>query len=205
MNESLKKSFQLKIDCFKSKREENNQKKMRQNSNCKMLRSIFVPAKQKPKEPEKVFKPIGNWHKILKINADKPLSKVTVDQVFKNVLPSYAPRVPRNTSQRCIDSLTSTDLEQLHCPGCKDRFLLPTSFFQHIYRRSCRISFDCVPCGQMVFFHNRCHLRLHVLSHLGTFISHVDIDNVLFIIFFFSSIFDQYGFDKYLKRLYLHF
>ena len=31
--------------------------------------------------------------------------------------------------------------------GCKDRFLLPTSFFQHIYRKSARILFHCSPCG----------------------------------------------------------
>ena len=41
------------------------------------------------------------------------------------------------------------------------------SFFQHIYRRSARILFHCGPCGgEAKTFHNRCHLRTHILSHL---------------------------------------
>ena len=53
------------------------------------------------KQP-RVFKPIQNWHKIMKISSEQPLSKWTVDQIFRNVTSAYAPRVPRNTSDRCI-------------------------------------------------------------------------------------------------------
>lgn len=116
---------------------------------------------------KKVFKPIQNWHKIMKLSSSQPLSQSTVDQVFCNVIAPYVPCVPRNTSQRLIDALTEKELEQLCCPGCKDRFLLPTSFFQHIYRKSARITFNCGPCGNSsLAFYNRCHLRIHVLSHL---------------------------------------
>ena len=106
-------------------------------------------VKEKPveKAKERVFKPIQNWHKILKISSEHPLNKSTVDGIFKNVTNPYVPTVPQNTSQRCIDALSSKDLEQLNCPGCKDRFLLPTTFFQHIYRKSASILFKCTPCG----------------------------------------------------------
>ena len=53
-------------------------------------------------QQQKVFKPIQNWHKIMKISSDQPLSKLTVDQVFRNVIPPYVPHVPPNTSERCI-------------------------------------------------------------------------------------------------------
>ena len=115
---------------------------------------------------QKVFKPISNWHKIMKISTERPLAKSLVDQIFKNVLEPYVPCVPKNTSQRLIDALTERELEQLHCPGCKDRFLLPNTFLQHLYRKSARISFVCGPCGDVsLSFHNRCHLRTHILSH----------------------------------------
>ena len=65
-----------------------------------------------------------------------------------------------------VAALTESELEQLSCPGCKDRFLLPTSFYQHIYRKSARIHFDCIPCGKWNTFFNKCHLRTHILSHL---------------------------------------
>jgi hypothetical protein len=118
-------------------------------------------------EPTKVFKPIQNWHKVIKLPSNQPLSKWTEDQIFRNATKSYVPCVPKNTSQRLIAALTDKELEQLSCPGCKDRFLLPTSFFQHIYRKSARIVFKCGPCGDMnLAFHNRCHFRTHVLSHL---------------------------------------
>ena len=115
---------------------------------------------------QKVFKPIGNWHKIMKISTERPLAKSLVDQIFKNVLEPYVPCVPKNTSQRLIDALTERELEQLMCPGCKDRFLMPNTFLQHMYRKSARISFVCGPCGDVsLSFHNRCHLRTHILSH----------------------------------------
>ena len=115
---------------------------------------------------QKVFKPIGNWHKIMKMSTERPLAKSLVDQIFKNVLEPYVPCVPKNTSQRLIDALTERELEQLMCPGCKDRFLMPNTFLQHMYRKSARISFVCGPCGDVsLSFHNRCHLRTHILSH----------------------------------------
>ncbi len=159
---------------------------------------------KEPRAPTKPFKPISNWHKIMKVSSANPLSKWTVDQVFCNVLEPYEPRVPNLTSQRCIDALKDSDLEQLNCPGkiglktlcksqekgflhflcrmwvnsifgtifkkfnftgCKDRFLLPQTFFQHIYRKSVRIIYTCTTCGDLEF-HNRCHLRTHILSHL---------------------------------------
>ena len=94
-----------------------------------------VPSKPPPKAPPSApaapaFKPIQNWHKIMKVSSEKPLSKSMVDQIFKNVLTPYVPCVPKNTSERLINALSDSELEQLCCPGCKDRFLLPTSFFQ---------------------------------------------------------------------------
>ena len=117
-------------------------------------------------QAQKVFKPISNWHKLMKISAERPLAKSLVDQIFKNVLEPYVPCVPKNTSQRLIEALTERELEQLMCPGCKDRFLLPNTFIQHLYRRSANISFVCAPCGDVsLAFYNRCHLRTHILSH----------------------------------------
>ena len=124
-----------------------------------------TPPAQKPKP--NVFKPIQNWHKIVKISSDDPLSRSTVEQIFKNTIAPYVPHIPPGTSDRCIEALTEAELEQLSCPGCKDRFLLPTSFYQHIYRKSARITFQCAGCGDKVLdFYNRCHLRIHILSHL---------------------------------------
>ena len=68
-------------------------------------------------QPAPVFKPIQNWHKIMKVSSEKPLSKSTVDQVFRNVLTPYEPCVPNNTSKRCIEALNDAELEQLSCPG----------------------------------------------------------------------------------------
>ena len=97
-----------------------------------MTQADPVPPKPPPPAPPAApaFKPIQNWHKIMKVSSDKPLSKSMVDQVFKNVLTPYVPCVPKNTSKRLIEALSDSELEQLCCPGCKDRFLLPTSFFQ---------------------------------------------------------------------------
>ena len=58
-------------------------------------------------------------------------------------------------------------MDQISCPGCKDRFLLPTSFYNHLYRRSVMITFTCGPCGDAnMTFYNKCHLRVHALTHL---------------------------------------
>lgn len=113
------------------------------------------------------FKPVSDWKKVLKFpqNYSDLSTKALEQQVFRNPLPPYAPCVPRNTSQNLINNLSDRDLEQLNCPGCKDRFLIPTTFIQHLYRKSVRINFDCKVCGSLSFY-NRCHLRTHVLSHL---------------------------------------
>jgi hypothetical protein len=53
------------------------------------------------------------------------------------------------------------------CPGCNASFLLPTTFFQHLYRRSVRIRFECRHCNnQYLEFSNKCLFRIHLLSHL---------------------------------------
>ncbi len=117
--------------------------------------------------PSNTFKPISDWKKVLKFppNYSELSTKLIDQQIFKNALSPYAPCVPRNTTKRLIENLTEKELEQLCCPGCKDRFLIPSTFFQHLYRKSVRISFACRPCGNLTFY-NRCHLRTHVLSHL---------------------------------------
>jgi hypothetical protein len=133
-----------------------------------------VPASNEVTEivrqnPMSSFKPISDWKKVLKYpqNYSDLSTKLIEKQLFKNPLPPYVPCVPRNTSKRLIENLTEKELEQLCCPGCKDRFLIPSTFFQHLYRKSVRISFNCRPCGNLTLsFYNRCHLRTHVLSHL---------------------------------------
>ena len=90
-------------------------------------------------------------------------------QIFKNALSPYYPCIPPNTSERLIEHLETNAkdkwmLEQLCCPGCKDRFLIPKSFFQHLYRKTVLITYTCGPCGnQAMSFYNRCHLRVHIL------------------------------------------
>ena len=120
-----------------------------------------------PGQSSSVFKPISDWKKVLKFPANySDLStKVIEQQIYKNPLPPYVPCVPKNTSQNLIENLSEKEVEQLGCPGCKDRFLIPSMFFQHLYRKSVRITFNCKVCGTMSFY-NRCHLRTHVLSHL---------------------------------------
>ena len=67
----------------------------------------------------------------------------------------------------CNCGFLAHDVDQISCPGCKDRFLLPTSFYHHLYRRSVMITFTCGPCGDATMtFYNKCHLRVHVLTHL---------------------------------------
>ena len=115
-------------------------------------------------------KQVANWKKVLRLPTSMD-DRLTSSQIFKPVAPSYGPCVPPGTSKRLIEHLTPRDLEQLACPGCKDRFLLPESFFQHIYRKSMAIDFSCEGCHQSLRFNNPCHLKIHVLSHL-------EIDNV---------------------------
>ena len=81
---------------------------------------------------------------------------------------SQSPRVPKLTkhaSPALLDLLTDEDLETNACPGCGDTFLLPATFFQHIYRKSVMISLNCRPCSKRLTFSNKCLLRIHSLSH----------------------------------------
>ena len=111
-------------------------------------------------------KPVQNWKKVIRLPTSLE-QRLASDQIFRAVLPTYVPRVPRGTSQRLVDYLTPADLEQLCCPGCKDRFLLPSSSFQHVYRKSVKLTFACSACeGRTLTFFNRCHLRTHVVGHM---------------------------------------
>lgn len=110
-------------------------------------------------------KPIQNWRKVIKLPLSNQERQIH-EQLFKNPLPTYIPCVPKGTSQRLIATLSAKDVEQLCCPGCKDRFLLPHTFFQHVYRKSIGISFHCQLCHKQLSFNNHCHLKMHVLSHL---------------------------------------
>ena len=70
------------------------------------------------------------------------------------------------SSSSCVTPLQdSWGLEASSCPGCGDSFLLPTTFFQHLYRRSVRISFECRDCRKYLEFSNKCLFRIHLLSH----------------------------------------
>ncbi|TRY69472.1 hypothetical protein TCAL_03255 [Tigriopus californicus] len=110
-------------------------------------------------------KPIQNWRKVIKFPQSTQERQIH-EQLFKSPLPTYIPCVPKGTSQRLIATLSAKDVEQLCCPGCKDRFLLPHTFFQHVYRKSIGISFNCQLCQKRLSFNNHCHLKMHVMSHL---------------------------------------
>ena len=111
-------------------------------------------------------KPVQNWKKAIRLPTSLE-HRLASDQLFRTVLPTYVPCVPKGTSQRLVEYLTPSDLEQLCCPGCKDRFLLPSSFFRHVYRKSVKLTFTCSACeGRTLTFFNRCHLRTHVVGHM---------------------------------------
>ena len=117
-----------------------------------------------------LVKVVQNWRKVIRVPGFD--DRLTTSQIFKPALPTYIPCVPRNTSQRLIDTLSDEDLDQIVCPGCRDRFLIPASFFKHVYRKSVEIQFACQSCKPeggnvpMKTFHNACQLKMHVLSHL---------------------------------------
>ena len=120
-------------------------------------------SKISQKRFNKKVKLVENWKDILSISSSHGSD---LDQVLENVVDSYTPSVPRGTSQACLDSLSDGDLEVFPCPACQDRFLLPTTFFQHITRKSVEISYHCLCCGEVVVFHNKCSLKIHILNHL---------------------------------------
>ena len=135
------------------------------------------PPQMPPPPPQPVttgskrapVKPVQNWKKVIRLPASLE-DRLASDQVFRALMPTYVPCVPKGTSQRLVEHLTRatpTDLEQLCCPGCKDRFLLASSFFQHVYRKSVKLTFACSACdGETLTFFNRCHLRTHVVGHM---------------------------------------
>ena len=131
------------------------------NSNVRLKsKSKFKSSKKSSVRKEKL---VENWKDILNISKSQGSD---LDQVLENVIDSYSPTVPRGTSQSCIKSLSDLDLELLPCPACKDKFFLPTTFFQHILRRSVQINYNCKSCGEVIVFHNKCSLKIHILNHL---------------------------------------
>ena len=52
------------------------------------------------------------------------------------------------------------------CPSCGDAYYSPAAYFQHIYRKSVDINFDCKQCKKIINFSNKCLLRIHVIAHL---------------------------------------
>lgn len=101
---------------------------------------------------------VENWEEVIDIPREH---SQWLKYVSLKELEAYNPRV-----NRCNISLPSSDVESFPCPACEDRFLLPTTFFQHIYRKSVNINFDCKPCKKIMVFHNKCSLKIHILGHL---------------------------------------
>ena len=109
-------------------------------------------------------KKVENWNEVIQVTTEKIPNGLK--QISSNFLDPYSPSVPRGTSQSCIDALSESDLEMLPCPGCQDRFFLPTTFFQHLLRKSVQINFNCKLCQKSMVFHNKCSLKIHILGHL---------------------------------------
>ncbi len=97
-----------------------------------------------------------DWSRALHLQQPAQHNALVMDQLFSN--------------DSCLNNNSCS--EQLDggnsCPGCGDSFLLPTTFFQHLYRRSVRIRFECRGCDGVKYleFTNKCLFRLHLLSHL---------------------------------------
>jgi hypothetical protein len=97
-----------------------------------------------------------DWSRAIHLQQPARHYALVLDQLFSN--------------DSCLNN--SSCSEQLDgansCPGCGDSFLLPTTFFQHLYRRSVRIRFECRGCDGVKYleFTNKCLFRLHLLSHL---------------------------------------
>lgn len=124
--------------------------------------SLVKTSTHMPEVKSRKAKAIDKLSDILRI---KPSIGLNLESL-EDVLGGYNPSVPRGTSQKCIDALSDTDLEMLPCPACKDRFLLPTTFFQHIFRKSIHIQFNCIICRKVLSFHNKCSLKIHIQTHL---------------------------------------
>ena len=70
--------------------------------------------------PTRSVKNVQNWKKIIRLGPSLA-DKLSSEQLFKSPLPAYVPCVPPGTSQRLVEYLTDKDVDQLCCPGCKDR------------------------------------------------------------------------------------
>jgi hypothetical protein len=151
---------------FKSPKPGSRKRKESQDSTLSDKRARVTATDTWGVKKSVAVKPVQNWKKVIRLPSSMQ-DRLSADQIFKNPLPTYVPCIPRGTSQRLINYLTEADLEQLCCPGCKDRFLLPSTFFGHVYRKSISLTFTCQPCGGVSLnFSNRCHLKLHVLGHM---------------------------------------
>ena len=119
--------------------------------------------KHNDKKNVKKQKVVENWEDVIRLRI---CANNNVEQISSNVMEPYNPSVPRRTSKECIDALSDSDLEMLPCPACHDKFLLPTTFFQHLFRKSVQINFECKICQKTIAFHNKCLVRIHILGHL---------------------------------------
>ena len=124
--------------------------------------SLVETPPSMPKEKCRKTMAIDKLSDVLRI---KPSIGLNLESL-EDVLDRYNPSVPRGTSQKCIDALSDSDLEMLPCPACQDKFLLPTTFFQHIFRKSIHIQFNCIICRKVLSFHNKCSLKIHIQTHL---------------------------------------
>ncbi len=141
---------------------------------------LHPPPQTSISSGRRALKPVQNWRKAIRLPPSGVPDRSEADQVFPpSVLPAYIPCVPPGTSQRLIEYLTEADVELLCCPGCKDRwgnrereetaiafsaafayrpfcrFVMPTTFFQHVYRKSAEITFSCQSCSEVLTFNNR--------------------------------------------------
>jgi hypothetical protein len=98
-----------------------------------------------------------DWSQVLRLPQPTEHYGFVLDQLLSNESSSFQPGKSRWTE--------NDELEANSCPGCCDSFLLPTTFFQHIYRRSVRIRFECPRCCKYLEFTNKCLFRIHLLSH----------------------------------------
>ena len=132
-----------------------------------------LPVETSPNIPKvkcRKTKAIDKLSEVLRLKSSTGISLESLEDVLDN----YNPSVPRGTSQKCIDALSDSELEMLPCPACHDRFLLPTTFFQHIFRKSILIQFNCSICRKILNFHNKCSLKIHIQTHL----ENDDIENI---------------------------
>lgn len=51
------------------------------------------------------------------------------------------------------------------CTDCGDKFILESSYNDHINRKSAKISYMCRLCNRQKVFYNRCNLLCHIRSH----------------------------------------